>query len=196
LYRPWSIHQLRGEREKADAYLLRAYRGRPNDPYINMNMGLYHLDGRRPEKALYHFRRSLRDRRLAGKVYLYMGVATMQMGMAGEAASLFKKAADREPKNIAPHLYLAEIYWKAGDEEAARREVKKVTPFMMRNESLFSRTMDLILGRGHSGRDWLSSDILLPLLAEAFRAAPAGRDAWQRYMEKTLEKDRAIEYDK
>ncbi|MBW1772098.1 MAG: tetratricopeptide repeat protein, partial [Deltaproteobacteria bacterium] len=59
-----SIHQLRGEKETADSFLKRAYRVNANDPHINMNMGLYHLHDRRPEKALYHFRISMRDKRL------------------------------------------------------------------------------------------------------------------------------------
>ena len=190
-----SIHHLRGEKEKADSLLKRAYRVNANDPHINMNMGLYHLHDRRPEKALYHFRKSMRDKRLEKRVFLYLGIAYMQKEMYGEAVPFLKRAADMDSRNITPHLYLAEVYWKMGNEGSSRKEAEKIVDFMMQDKRLFGHTMDVILGRGASGKGLLSQAILFPLLSTACRDNPAALGAWKETMEKRIEKDRTIEYD-
>lgn len=188
-----SIYQLRGDKEKADSYLQRAYGASPNDPHINMNMGLYHLHARRPDQAVRHFRKSMRDKRLENRASLYMGIAYKQKKIFGQAIAFLKKSAAMEPKNITPRLYLAEVYWCMGNERSARQEAQKIADIMMKNRSLFGPTMDLILQQGPSGD--LSPAILLPLLSDACRGKSAGLDEWIGFMEKILEKEKMIEYD-
>ena len=186
-----SIYYLRGDREKADSYLRRAYRASPNDPHINMNMGLYHLHGQRPDQAIRHFRKSMRDKRLEERASLYMGIAYKQKKMFGQAVAFLQKSAAMDPRNITPHLYLAEVYWRMKKERAARKEAAKVIDIMVKKRSLFRPTMDLILQKGPS-QD-LSPAILLPLLSDACRGNSAGLDDWIAFMEKILEKERMIE---
>jgi len=188
-----AIYHQRGDRDKADAYLQRAYRVNRRDPHINMNMGLYHLNGRRPDQAILHFRESMRDRRLENRALLYTGVAYKQKQMFEQAVAFLKKSAAADPKNMTPHLYLAEVYWRMGNEGSARQEAEKIIDTMMKKKSLFGPTMELILERGPSGD--LSPAILLPLLLDACRSKSAGLDAWIGFMEKVLEKGEAIEYD-
>ena len=127
---------------------------------------------------------------------VYMGIASIQMRMYDQAIAFLKRAEGANPGNITPHLYMAEVYWKMGNERSSRQEADKIVGMMMQNKRLFGQTMDLILGKGATGKGWLSPAILVPLLSDACRDKPVALQAWKESIEKTMENKETIEYDR
>ena len=89
----------------------------------------------------------MRDKRLENRALLYTGVAYEQKKMFGQAIGFLKKSAAMDPRNITPHLYLAEVYSCMEEDQAARQEAEKIVDIMVKNKSLFGPTMDLILAK-------------------------------------------------
>jgi len=177
-----------GKTDLANEYLMKALKANPGGPSINFNVGLYFLNINQPEKALYHFKTSLNDKKLKQRTLLYSGIAYQQKGWLGEATTIFQQAVSLDGKNITPHLHLAEIYYRTGNKKMSQREASTLVNLMLHDEALFYKTIDLIAHDGHLGNVQLSADLLLPLISEACDNESKELTKWKDYIEETLEK--------
>jgi Tfp pilus assembly protein PilF len=184
-----SIYDKRGETDLANQYLTKAFKSDPFNPAVNFNMGMHHLIEGRPDEAISHFVVSLNERDLKGKAFLYLGIVYKQKGWLGKAAITLKKSISVDGKNITPHLHLAEIYHRTGHNKMRQREVETIINLMLQNEALFYQTIDLISKKGNLGNVHLSSDLILPLMNEAYNRKFENLIEWREYIEKMMEKE-------
>jgi protein O-mannosyl-transferase len=162
-----SIYDKAGKSDIADQYIHKAFKANPGDARANLNMGLYFLKNKLPDKAL-NYLLAVKDSKVLGKdVLFYLGIAYKQTGLYGRAVTYFREAKIIDPKNVTPTLYLAEIYHKTGNCRMARKEMNNIVDLMMEYENIFSQIMDLISRKGGPDHIELSPKIILSLLSKA-----------------------------
>jgi Tfp pilus assembly protein PilF len=188
-----SLYDKRGKTEFANQYLARALKSDPFNPAVNFNMGMHHLINARPDEAITHLTVSLNERDLRAKAFLYLGIAYRQKGWHGKAAITFQKSLSLDKKNILPHLHLAEIYHKTGHNLMRQQAVATIVNLMLRNETLFYQTIDLISQKGNLGNVYLSSELILNLMNEASKRKSESLTAWRAYIEKSIENAKKFE---
>lgn len=186
------VYDKKGENELFREYLMKAIKANPGDPYINFNMGLYFLKTEMPDKAIYHFRISMKDEELKKRGLLHLGIAYKQKGSLGKALIYFRESARADERNISPHLYLAEIFCQTGNETMARQEAKIIVDFTMHNEALFYQTIDLISSKGRLGDVQLCARVLIPLISRAYNGKTGQSNERKVYMKKILEKQKGL----
>lgn len=181
-----SIYDQEGDRTTANEYLIKALKAGPNDPTVNLNVGLYYLRARNPEAAIHHLAKALKEKKLESKSLMYLGIASEQRELYEVSEHQFKDSLALNPKNITPHLHLAEVYIRTGRETEARMEVERIITLLIRDRNLFGEVMDLIVTEGDRGDVLLSGDLLLPFLARALEDTPNGqmREEIKKIMEK------------
>ena len=188
-----SIYDKKGKSNIANNYLMKAIMVNPGDPNINLNMGLYWLKTERPERAIYHLKISMNEERLKKKALLYLGIAYKKMGLFGRAVVNFRKAVTMDPQNITPHIHLAEVFSKIGNELLSRKEAEKIVDIMTHNENLFYQIMDVFKQKWHFKDSQLSSTLILSLISKACNGKSKKLNDWEEYIEELLEKDMKIE---
>jgi len=186
------VYDKKGDNELFQKYLTKAIKANPGDPFINLNMGLYFLKNGTPDKAIYHFRLSMKDGGLRKRGLLYLGIAYKQKGRLGRARAYFRESARAGAHNITPHLHLAEIYCKTGYETKARQEAETILDFFTHNKNLFYQTIDLISKKGNARDVQLSACLLLPLISRACNGKAGHLNEWKAYLKKTLEKEKVF----
>jgi len=182
-----AIYGKTGKTDLADQYLMKAIKANPGDPFMNLNMGLYQLRKRRPEKAIHHFMVSLNEKKLEKRALLYLGIAYKQKGWLGRAATSFEKSLTMDENNISPHLHLLEIYSKKAHKAMTQQEAETIIDLMLRNQALFYHAISLILEDGHLGHVQLSSSLILPPLIEACHNNSETPKEWKDYMMERLD---------
>jgi len=187
-----SIYDKEGKASLADYYLRKAIEINPGDPYINFNMGLYYLNIGRPKKAVYHLNKSINKIELKKDALLYLGVAYKQMGWFGRATAYLQESAAMDPQNVTPHLHLAEIFYKTGNESESRQEAEKIVNLLIHDEGLFYRIIDLTSKKGPLRDVQLSAAFILPLISRACSDKSKRLNEWEEYLKKTLEKEMGI----
>jgi len=188
-----SICDKRGKIISADHYLMKAIKTNPGDPSINFNMGLYFLRAGRPEKAIYHLKKSMNDKRLKKRALLHLGIAYKQKGLFGRAVTCFRESAALDARNITPHLHLAEIFCQTGNESMSQQEAEKIVDLMMRDEDLFYKTISLITDKRHLKNMQLSATLILPLISRACNDRSKRLNQLKDHVEEILGREMKIE---
>ncbi|MDY7034894.1 MAG: tetratricopeptide repeat protein [Thermodesulfobacteriota bacterium] len=184
-----SIYYKEGENDLADRYLHRALKANPGDLRANYNMGLYLLKNRMPGKAIRHLIAVISSKGLENKTLLYLGIAYKQMGLNGRAVTYFREAKIMDPKNLTPHLHLAEIYYKTGNGRMAQKEMDAIVDLMVKDKALFYQIVDLILKKGNLGHIQLSQKIIFPLLLETVSDKSKILNKCEEYVKEVMGKE-------
>jgi Tfp pilus assembly protein PilF len=184
-----SIYDKEGDRTTANEYLAEALKIGPDDPTVNLNVGLYYLRAWNPEAAIHHLTEALKEKKLGSKSLMYLGIASEQRGQYEVSENQFKNSLSLNPKNITPHLHLAEIYIRTGRKAEAGMEVERIITLLTRDRNLFVQVMDLIVKDGNRGDVFLSKDLLLPWFAQALEdeSHHEMREEIKKIMEKRTE---------
>jgi Tfp pilus assembly protein PilF len=184
-----SVYDQQGDRTTANEYLTKALKVGPGDPSVNLNVGLYYLRARNPEAAIRHLAIALKDKNLESKSLMYLGIASKERGQYAVSENQFKRSLVLNPKNITPHLHLAEIYIRTGRETEARMEVERIISLVVRDRNLLWEVVNLIVTEGDRGDVDLSEELLLPFIARALEDTPNGpmREEIKKIMEKRTE---------
>jgi Tfp pilus assembly protein PilF len=184
-----SVYDQEGDRTTANEYLANALKVDPGDPSVNLNVGLYYLRARNPEAAIRHLAIALKDKNLESKSLMYLGIASKERGQYAVSENQFKRSLVLNPKNITPHLHLAEIYIRTGRETEARMEVERIISLVVRDRNLLGEVVNLIVTEGDRGDVDLSEELLLPFIARALEDTPNGpmREEIKKIMEKRTE---------
>ncbi|MBW2031738.1 MAG: tetratricopeptide repeat protein, partial [Deltaproteobacteria bacterium] len=151
-----SIYDRKGDFDRANEYLMKAYGANPADPSVNFDMGIFYLKENREDRAIYHLTKAL----------LYLGVAYKKAGWYGRAVVTLKRSLHLDDRNITPRLHLMEIYAAKGLLPQGKEEARTVLKLLQREGPLLSQVMNLIVDKGSMGQIHLSSEIILPLLYE------------------------------
>ncbi len=162
-----SIYDKEGNKAAANEYLAKAFKMCPSDSSVNLDMGILYLRDRNPEAAIHHLAIAMKDKELESKSVMYLGIASKQREQYEASENQFKRSLVLNPKNITPHLQLAEIFIRTGRETEARMELKTTASILLRDINLCKEVIHLIAERGDQGDVCLSKDLLLPLLVRA-----------------------------
>jgi len=104
-----------------------------------------------------------------------------------------KASAAANPKDVAPHLHLLEVYHAAGLEGMSLQEGEILSEMIGRDEALFRQTVDLILNKGGSKDVHLSGRVIFPVLHDVLSRKSQKYDVYADYLKKVLDKDSKIE---
>ncbi len=122
-----------GQPQKALPYLKKAMQAAPDyeEPFLFYGEAL--VKEGRYEEALPYLRRAIELRRDYMAAWMALGRALMGLRRYREAAQEMRRAAEIDPDHPQPHLLLSQIYFRLGDEEAARKEKELSLKFRREN---------------------------------------------------------------
>jgi Tfp pilus assembly protein PilF len=162
-----SIYDREGQRAKADEYLLRAMKADPNNPYVNLNMGLYWLRNRNPEEAFKHFKKAQKDKDLIQPSKRYLGISLKQIGRLGAASIYLNESVKLNSNDVIARLHLLEIFIRSGDAARAKGAATELMGSMVRNQRLLTQTLAALSNQRESAEATLDKTTILPPLLQA-----------------------------
>jgi Tfp pilus assembly protein PilF len=163
-----SIYDREGQRAKADEYLLRAMNADPNNPYLNLNMGLYWLRNRNPEEAIKYFKKAQKDKDLIQPSKRYLGISLKQMGRLGAASIYLNESVKLNTNDVVARLHLLEIFIRSGDAARAKGAATELMGSMVRNQRLLMQTLAALSNQRESAEAALDKAKILPFLLQTF----------------------------
>jgi tetratricopeptide (TPR) repeat protein len=123
---------MKREYEKADYYYEKGLSVSPNDPTIHVWRGFLLNYIGEPQEAIEHFKIAMRLSPIYPAYYLYhLGLSYHLNGQHEKAIENLKKAIERTPNVIFPHVRLVAVYSDLGREQEARAaaaEVLRIKP--------------------------------------------------------------------
>ena len=155
-----------GIHDLAHTYLVKAFELDPNDAEINYNLGIDYLKEGQLDRAILRLNKSVKKRELRYGVFLYLGIAYKQKGQLGRAVTYFKDALKENPRNIKPHLHLAETFYRACDYKQAKQEVE-LSIDLIQDKDTFSKILHDILRHDRSRNLHPSATIVIPIMRDA-----------------------------
>jgi len=160
------VFDRRGNYDLAYKYLIKAFNLYPHSNVTNYNLGLHYLRERQPDKAIYHLQRISDEETFGEMVPLYFGIAFKQKGHLGRAVTNFKKALERNPRNIKPYLHMAEVFYRTGEYEKAEQETERAVN-LMTDKRIFRKIVADLQKDGQSYNLQPCADIVIPLMRES-----------------------------
>jgi protein O-mannosyl-transferase len=155
-----------GKQRLAYRYLVKALELSPHDLLATFNMGFHYLQQGKPAKAITYLNKLPENEESFGqRLPFYLGIAYRQTGRLGKAVVFFKKAINKNPKNIKAHIHLAEVLYTAGKKEWARQEVATAIDLIGTTE-LFDRIVQEMKGNSGSIHLQPKKEIIIPLMRE------------------------------
>ncbi|MGD8986241.1 MAG: tetratricopeptide repeat protein, partial [Desulfobacteraceae bacterium] len=155
-----------GNYELAYNYLFKAFKLEPGNPGVNFNLGFHYLREGQPEKAIHHLHWLTNDKQFGDRVLLYLGIAFKQDGQLGRAVTYLRRAVLKNPRNIKPYLHLAEVFYRAGDHNQAKREAETAI-HLIRDKDTFEKIVDDLLKQDRSKNIHPRAAVVIPLIVEA-----------------------------
>jgi len=155
-----------GKHELAYTYLVKAIKLNPNCTEVNYNLGIHYLKDGQPDMAIFHLNKLANKKLFRDKVFLYLGIAYKQKGQLGRAVIYFKNALKNNPRNITPHLHLAETFHRAGDYKQAKQEAEQLIN-LIQDKGTFSKILDDILRKDQSNTIHPSATIIISMMKDA-----------------------------
>jgi protein O-mannosyl-transferase len=147
-------------------YLAKALKLSPHDLFAAFNLGFYFLQQGKPAKAITYLSKLPENEQSFGeRLPLYLGIAYKQTGRLGRAAVFFKKAINRNPRNIKAHIHLAEVFCIAGKRERARREIGTAID-LIGNKNLFEKIVQDMSRNSKSINLQPKKEVIIPLMRE------------------------------
>lgn len=168
--------------ELAYNYLVKAYTLAPDNPGVKFNLGLHYLREGHPEKAIYLLYGLTGDKQFGDRVDLYLGIASKQDGQFGRAVTYLRKAVKKNPRNIKLYLHLAEVFYRAGDYNQAKREAAKAIS-LIPDKDTFEIILDDLLKRDRSKNLQPRAAVLIPLMDEACKQRSETSEEWRDLLE-------------
>lgn len=162
----WLMEE-QGNHELAYEYLVKGIKLDIYVPELFVNLGLYYLKEGQPDKAISYLKKAENEKRIARNVSIDLGIANKQKGMYGRAVIYFKDALKHDPRDITPHLHLAEVFYRAGDHNQAKQEVKKITR-MIQGKEVFEKIIDDLSKNDRSSNIRPCGTILIPMLRDEY----------------------------
>jgi len=160
-----AIMNQQGNNELAFTYLIKAVRLDPEIPQTNYNLGLHYLGAGQPDKAIFHLNK-LVNTKYSSSVSLHLGIAYKQKDRLGRAVTYFREVLKKDPRNITPHLHLAEVFHRLGDIRKAKREAERSID-MIRDERTFNKILHDLTESSQSVNLQPKADIVIPMLRDA-----------------------------
>lgn len=122
-----SIHLMKREYEKANNYYEKALSFTPSDPGIQAGRGFLLNYLGKPQQAIMHFKIAMRLSPYYPAWYLYvLGLSYHLTGQYEKAIEALKKAVERTPDSVFPHVRLAAVYSDLGRKQEAQDEAVEV----------------------------------------------------------------------
>jgi len=109
----------------AEQYLRSGLRLRPNDPFLNYDMGVFLNYRNFPDSAIVFYRKALALDRKLTPASINLGVLLYRKEKFPEALALLEPAVKEDPKNAMLAYYLGQTYRKTGDKEKAIAELNR-----------------------------------------------------------------------
>jgi len=181
------VFDSKGNYQRAHRYFLNAIALEPDRLETNYNLGLFYLRDGQPDKAIYHLDRVPNGSPFEQSILLYRGIAFKHKGRLGRALSLFKRAVEKDPRNIRPYLHLAEIFFLTGDKTRAQGQVAKAIS-LISDTKAFKKILEALLTKGRSRNLQPNADVVIPLMMNACRAKSQIFQEWSDLLkEKSFE---------
>jgi tetratricopeptide (TPR) repeat protein len=173
-----SLMDRQGRYQLAYKYLIGGVKLDPNNAEINYNLALHFLKDEQPDRAIFHLNKSINLKKLRDRVLLYLGVAYKQKGQLGRAATYFEKALKEKPRNINPHLHLAEVFYRSNDYSRAKKEVEYAVHLIQEKDTFDRIVNDLQKKGARSSRLSPSSTIIMPMMRDAYLSKAETLNVW------------------
>ena len=111
--------------EVAEQYLRSGLRLRPNDAFLNYDMGVFLSYRKFPDSAATFYEKALRLDKMLTPAIINLGVIRYRKGDYNDALRLLGESVKDDPKNALLAYYLGMSYRKADDEEKAEKELTR-----------------------------------------------------------------------
>ena len=171
-----------GNYELAHNYLLKAFKLEPGNPAVNFNLGFHYLREGQPGKAIHHLHGLTDDKQFGDRVLLYLGIAFKQDGQLGRAVTYLIRAVLKNPRNIKPHLHLAEVFYRAGDYNQAKREAVRAIS-LIPDKDTFEKILDDLLKEDRLRNLHPRATVVIPLMGEACKRRSETSKEWSDLLE-------------
>ncbi|MGD9046027.1 MAG: adenylate/guanylate cyclase domain-containing protein [Desulfobacterales bacterium] len=122
-----SVHLMKREFEKANIYYEKALSLTPDNPDMQAGRGFVLNYLGEPQEAIMHFKLAMRHSPFYPAWYLHhLGLSYHLTGQYEEAIEALKKAIERTPDSLYPHVRMTAVYSDLGREQEARAEAAEV----------------------------------------------------------------------
>jgi tetratricopeptide (TPR) repeat protein len=122
-----SVHLMKREYEKANNYYEKALSLTPDNPDMQAGRGFALNYLGKPQEAIMHFKKAMRLSPFYPAWYLHhLGLSYHLTGQYEEAIEAIKKAIERTPNSLFPHVRLVAVYSDLGRLKEARAEAAEV----------------------------------------------------------------------
>jgi Tfp pilus assembly protein PilF len=138
------LYEEEGAWQEADRYTMQALKVDPGGGLTNLNTGIYLLRNRMTEAAIPHLEAAMKETSLRSRALLYLGIAYKQKRQFGRATLHLIDCMQLDPKNITPHLHLAEVYLATGHVVRAREQAQWIIDVITKDQNIYRQVVDLL----------------------------------------------------
>jgi protein O-mannosyl-transferase len=178
-----SLMEEQGKHELAHKYLVKGIKLNLYSPELFVNLGLYYLKMGEPDRAIFWLKKAENEKHIAYNISLDLGIAYKQKGLYGRAVIYFKNALKYGPRNITPHLHLAEVFYRADDHKQAKQETKRIIR-LTQGKEMFDRIMHDLSTKDRSSKIRPCGTILIPMLRDEYLRESETLKEWGELLDK------------
>ncbi len=173
--------------EAADLYR-EVVRALPNEPGMQLNLGMAESMAGRPREALPHFRAAVKLKPDLMPAWLFLGATHMELGEPAPAVAPLQKVVSAQPENVQARQMLAEALLELQRWEAAARQFRALAdraPEDPRAWHGLGRSYEGLLRASYDAltRAWPESPYVLLLTADALATQGKHANAFRLYRE-------------
>jgi Tfp pilus assembly protein PilF len=161
------LYEKEGAWQEADRYTMQALKVDPGGGFTNLNTGIYFLRNGMTEAAIPHLAVAVKEASLRSRALLYLGIAYKQKRQFGRATLYLINCMQVDPKNITPHLYLAEVYLVSGHIARAREQARWIMDIIAKDQNIYRQVMNLLSPESESLGIRPNGEALKPLILGA-----------------------------
>jgi predicted Zn-dependent protease len=183
--------------EAADLYR-QVVKALPNEPGMQLNLGMAESMAGRPREALPHFRAAVKLKPGLMPAWLFLGAIHMELGEPGPAVAPLQKVVAAQPENLQARQMLAEALLELQRWEAAARQFRALAdraPEDPRAWHGLGRSYEGLLRASYDAltRAWPESPYVLLLTADALATQGKHANAFRLYREAAEKQPRSRE---
>jgi tetratricopeptide (TPR) repeat protein len=131
-----SVSQIEAERAQAEGEYLKALADNPEDEKSERRLGDIHMQRSDLAGATQHYQRALQLQANDPDANEGYGMALLASDSAQEARTYLRRAIQIDPTNVAAYYHLSQASRKAGDLDAANREMAEFLKLKAQRENL------------------------------------------------------------
>ena len=177
-----SLMEEQGKHELGHKYLVKGIKLNLYSPELFVNLGLYYLKEGQPDRAIVWLNKSENEKRMAYNISLDLGIAYKQKGLYGRAVIYFKNTLKYGPRNITPHLHLAEVFYRAGDHKQAKQEAKKIIR-LIQGKEMFDKIINDLSTKDQASKIRPCGTILIPMLRDEYLRESETLKKWSEILD-------------